>query len=77
MPANGRTRCITLVEVHRRLEPLNAGRRACDRITYTSLWNHSRRHYSAEGLMARVAARIQKDLRGLSEPRGGVNGPAY
>lgn len=73
--AKGKVRCITLAEIYRSLEHLNSLRRVGDRLTYTSLWNHTRRHFLIDGVMARVDARLQRDLQRLSEPCRTISGP--
>ena len=64
----GKTHRITLTEILRSLEPLNAGRDTRDRITYDSLWVHAKRHYDLAGTAAywrtRVFKEFKKTLRG-------------
>jgi hypothetical protein len=48
----GKTHLITLTDILRDLEPLNEGRDERDRITYSSLWVHAKRHYDLAGFMA-------------------------
>jgi hypothetical protein len=48
----GKTHVITYADILRDLEPLNEGRDERDRITYSSLWVHAKRHYDLAGLMA-------------------------
>lgn len=54
---------ITFASILAQLEPINEGRPKGDRIIYTSLWNHARRHDSTEGRAAYWAARVSKELR--------------
>ncbi len=59
---------ITLTEILRDLAPLNEGRDKKDRITYDSLWVHSRCHYDLAGIVAyrrtRWSEEFKKALRG-------------
>ena len=59
----GKTHRITLTEILRDLEPLNEGRDKRDRITYDSLWVHSRRHYDLAGIVAYWRARMSKEFK--------------
>jgi hypothetical protein len=59
----GKTHQITLSDIMRAIEPLNQGRDPRDRLTYGSLWVHSRRHYDVEGVAGYWSARMHKELR--------------
>jgi hypothetical protein len=59
---DGKAHGITLAEILAQLEPLNNGREKGDRITYTTLWNHYRRHYSLAGKIAYWKTRMLKEF---------------
>ncbi len=59
----GTTHRITLSDILRAIEPLNDGRDPSDRVTYSSLWVHTRRHYDIEGVAGYWSARIIRELR--------------
>ena len=59
----GKTHRITYADILRDLEPLNEGREKSDRLSYSSLWVHAKRHYDIAGVAAYWAARMNRDLR--------------
>ncbi len=68
----GKTHRITLSDILRGLEPLNEVLDPGDRITYDSLWVHTRRHYDIKGVAAYWSARIPGEfVRALRGQRGG------
>ena len=66
----GKTHWTTYADILRVLEPLNEGRDERDRITYDSLWIHTKRHYAIAGMAAYWSARMHKELRNARRPRG-------
>ena len=61
VPLGGsRFRTVKLAEIHRHL---NDSRGAGDRVTYTSLWNHARRHYGVGRALARADTQFQKQVQ--------------
>jgi hypothetical protein len=59
----GKWRRITYTDILRALEPLNEGRDEGDRITYSSVWVHAKRHYDLAGKAAYWSARMVKEFR--------------
>lgn len=59
---NGRSRKVTLADIHRSLAPLNEGRGQRDKITYDSLWVHAKRHYEIDAVVAYWRSRMMKDF---------------
>jgi hypothetical protein len=59
----GKTHRITVTEILRTLAPLNEGRDKGGRITYDSLWIHSRRHYDLAGIAAYWSTRMFKEFK--------------
>jgi hypothetical protein len=70
----GKIHRITLTEILRDLEPLNEGRDNRDRITYNSLWIHSRRHYNLAGIAAYWRTRMQKEFKEFKKDLRGQRG---
>jgi hypothetical protein len=58
----GKTHVVTYTDILRDLEPLNEGRDKRDRITYSSLWVHAKRHYDLAGVTAYWRARMHEEL---------------
>jgi hypothetical protein len=56
-------RRITYTDILGWLEPLNEGRDEHDRITYSSLWIHAKRHHDFEGIAAYWESQMVKELR--------------
>lgn len=54
---------VSYTSILAELEPFNEGLAERDRVTYSSLWVHSRRHESPQGMVAHWAARADKELR--------------
>jgi hypothetical protein len=48
----GKTHRISYTDSLDKLQPLNEGRDEGDRITYSSLWIHAKRHYDTAGVAA-------------------------
>lgn len=59
----GTTHRITLNDIALAVEPLNQGCDPRDRLTYSSLWVHTRRHHDVEGVAGYWCARMYKELR--------------
>lgn len=59
----GRVHIVTYADILRDLEPLNGGRAPKDRVTYTSLLNHAKRHYDLDGLLNYWGDRVDKEFR--------------
>lgn len=55
-------RLVTLADIYRLLEPVNLGLDERSRITYASLWNHTKRHYELAGVVACLTRRANRDL---------------
>lgn len=58
----GKTHRIGYADILDKLEPLNEGRDEGDRITYSSLWIHAKRHDDTAGLAAYWRTRVVKEL---------------
>ena len=58
----GKTHVVTYADILRDLEPLNEGRDKSDRITYDSLWVHTKRHYDDAAVTAYWIAWMHKEL---------------
>ena len=56
------TRRLGLRQIPRRPKPADEGRDEKDRITYSSLWVHAKRHYDLAGTTAYWRARMHKEL---------------
>jgi hypothetical protein len=68
----GKTRRITYAEILRTLEPINEVRDERDRITYSSLWVHAKRHYDLDGVQAYWRAWFPREIhRQLRKAPGG------
>ncbi len=59
----GKTHATTYADILRVLDPLNEGRDKGGRITYDSLWIHTKRHYEIAGIAAYWSTRTYKELR--------------
>ena len=59
----GKTHVVTYADILRDLEPLNEGRDKRNRITYSSLWVHAKRHYDTAGKVAYLRAWMDRELR--------------
>ena len=55
-------RPITLADIHRLLEPVNLERDERSRITYATLWNHTKRHYELAGVATYWTRRLDREL---------------
>lgn len=64
---------ITYSDILRDLEPLNGSWNEQDRITYSSLWVHAKRHYELEGTVAFWNKQIDGELRAMGPRR--ADGP--
>jgi hypothetical protein len=58
-----KTHVVTYADILRDLDPLNEGRDKRDRITYSSLWIHAKRHYDTAGKAAYLKTWMDKELR--------------
>lgn len=58
-----KTTRIPLTRILNALEPINAGRSGKDQITYASLWNHTKRHYEYNGVIAYWMRKIDRQWR--------------
>ena len=76
-PGCRRSHRVTFADVARDLEGLNETLPARERLTYASVWNHAKRHYSIEGAAAYWSKRSRRELqravsggrrRGLASP---------
>jgi hypothetical protein len=68
----GKTHRITYAEILRALEPINEVRDDRDRITYSSLWVHAKRHYDLDGVQAYWTAWFPREIhRQLRKALGG------
>ena len=61
----GKTHRITYADILRDLEPINRGRAEGDRISYSSLRIHAKRHYELAGVVAYWSTWMDKQLRDL------------
>jgi hypothetical protein len=59
----GKTHRITYTDILEKLEPLNEGRDGGDRITYSSLWVHAKRHYDIAAVAAYWRTQMVKEFR--------------
>jgi hypothetical protein len=59
----GKKCVVTYASILRDLEPLNEGRDTGERITYSALWVHAKRHHDLDGIVDYWGARIYKELR--------------
>jgi hypothetical protein len=60
-PGNGPV--DTYADILRELEPVNKGRDKKNRITYSSLWVHAKRHYELAGITDYWEARLDKEMK--------------
>ena len=67
----GKPHVVTYADIMRDLEPLNEGRDKWNRITYSHLWVHAKRHYEPAGIAAYWQARIDKLLGNTQGDNGG------
>jgi len=73
--SSGRCRVrITYAEILRDLARFNEGRDKRDRIAYSSLWVHAKRHYDLAGQVAYRRTRTHKEFRKFKEALRGCRG---
>jgi hypothetical protein len=65
-----RRRGVTYADILAMLEPANEGREERDRITYDSLWIHSRRHYDTAAMIDYWEKRFYQELRNTMRGSG-------
>ena len=64
-----KTHVVTYADILRELEPLNEGRAQKDRITYSCLWVHARRHHDVDAVAAyEVSRMVQRLVKALRRP---------
>jgi hypothetical protein len=63
LQGGNKTHRVTYTDILGMLEHLNAGRDDRDRITYSSLWIHAKRHYDLAGVAAYWGARMNREIR--------------
>lgn len=64
-------RSVTCRSVLASLSDINEGLEERDRISYSVLWVHAKRHHEADGFLAHWATKLDKELRrGLGRFRG-------
>jgi hypothetical protein len=61
----GETHVVTYADILRELEPVNKGRDKKNRITYSSLWAHAKRHYELAGILDYREARLDKEMKNV------------
>jgi len=61
----GVTHVVTYADILRELEPVNKGRDKKNRITYSSLWAHAKRHYELAGILDYREARLDKEMKNV------------
>ncbi len=66
----GKTHRTTYASIIRALEPINEARGEGDRISYSSLWVHAKRHYDIDGIVAYWSARMPRELRNAMRGSG-------
>jgi hypothetical protein len=59
----GKAHVVTYTDILRELEPANKGRDKKNRITYSSLRVHAKRHYELAGIMDYWEARVEKEMK--------------
>jgi hypothetical protein len=58
----GKTHRVSYADILDKLEPLNEGHDEGDRITYSSLWIHAKRHYRIAAVAAYWRTQMVKEL---------------
>jgi hypothetical protein len=61
----GKAHVVTYTDILRELEPVNKVRDKKNRITYSSLRVHAKRHYELAGIMDYWEARLDKEMKNV------------
>ena len=61
----GKAHVVTYTDILRELEPVNKCRDKKNRITYSSLRVHAKRHYELAGIMDYWEARLDKEMKNV------------